>query len=611
MKTRIVPAILLLAGSLSAQESLTDLDLSWRLPHERAVIYDVADPVTGTRKNDFWLLACELESRVGATDFSDLPLRFVFRQPKKKVPVKGTWEVKELAFGDAPVVHPGVSPVEVVGVYRLTQVKKVRLEELFKAAVRGRKEKSEPVEVALIEGHFNLHRVPWVQWQLGKPEQVPSSTLTTLTAVRLPDKAIVGGRYQFSGRNELYEGKWSGPRVGRGNDAREFLIREPLIETTKAGLKPMIDKAVENGVKWLRAQQAADGSIADPAGYAVGTSGGLGATAMSLQALLHSGVPADDPAIRKGFAYLAGRKQNQSYDLGLLLMALEAKYLPMSMLEDLETYSEDKARAAIAQKITREDREIAESAVRTLLETQHTSGLFGYTAGGANPNLSSAQYSVLGLKSASRMGMSVSNLAWRKSVAYLMESAVTCPYGVSLEIERWDNTRETKNLTAIGWGYSHPKYSAPTGTMTAAGLSILAICNSELARLKNWTEQDSKLTGEATACSLGWLQHFYSVRASTPEGCGYAPAMSLYYLYGLERACVLWDVKKFGGHDWYHEGAAILISWQNKDSRWEGPLGNPVIDTAWALLFLKRATIPVETYRKKVASVDSQGKPEK
>jgi hypothetical protein len=145
------------------QDAKSEIDLTWKLPHDRAAVYEVYDASTGARKGDFWLLGCEMEKRVGSTDFSDLPFRYVFRLPAKKVALRGSWTVQEFAYGDLPVVHPGVSPVEVVGTYRLAQLKKVRIEELFKTATKGKKEKTEPVEVAVVEGSFELFRCNWVE----------------------------------------------------------------------------------------------------------------------------------------------------------------------------------------------------------------------------------------------------------------------------------------------------------------------------------------------------------------------------------------------------------------------------------------------------------------
>jgi hypothetical protein len=41
-----------------------------------------------------------------------------------------------------------------------------------------------------------------------------------------------------------------------------------------------------------------------------------------------------------------------------------------------------------------------------------------------------------------------------------------------------------------------------------------------------------------------------------------------YYLYGLERAGMLFDTTRIGAHDWYAEGANHLLDHQNADGSW-------------------------------------------
>jgi hypothetical protein len=52
---------------------------------------------------------------------------------------------------------------------------------------------------------------------------------------------------------------------------------------------------------------------------------------------------------------------------------------------------------------------------------------------------------------------------------------------------------------------------------------------------------------------------------------------------------------KFGTHDWYKEGAALILSQQRSDGSWEARAGTsgPVPDTCFAILFLKKATKPI------------------
>lgn len=577
-----------------SQDAAKEYDLTWKLPHDRAAVYEVFDLQTGVRKTDFWLLGCDLTRRIGSTDFTDLPLRFIFRTPRMKLTPGSSWEIRETAFGDLPIIHPGIDPVEISGSYRVHPIKKVRLEEVFRAGHKTRKERTDPVEVALVEGHLDLYRCGWVNKQVAKMEKVPSANLSTITAFRLSDSAILGARYQFSGRAETYDGKWSGPKIGKLSEGRDFILTESLVSITKEGLKPSIDNAVDKGIKWLRSQQV-DGSFADRGGYAVGTAQGIGSTAVCLLALLHSGVPVDDPAARRGFAYIANKRINQSYDLALVLMAIEGKYLPMTMLEDVEKYSEDKAREEISKRVSKEDKETAESAVRALLETQSESGAFGYAGGAGYPNLSSTQYAILGLKSASRLGIRVPTNVWERTLAYIEKARVIDGKEVSVAVERWSGGTESRYSRLYGWGYIFPRYPPATGAMTAAAISTMLICGSELLRVKAWSEREAKALEEQVWGGLAWLQEQHNLRAGTPEGCVYGSAMLLYYLYGLERAFILSDIKSLGGHDWYLEGAGILLSMQQNDGRWEAHLGTPLIDSAMALLFLKRATIPVRT----------------
>ena len=81
-----------------------------------------------------------------------------------------------------------------------------------------------------------------------------------------------------------------------------------------------------------------------------------------------------------------------------------------------------------------------------------------------------------------------------------------------------------------------------------------------------------------------------------------APAMwHYYYLYGLERVGSLTGVRWVGKNDWYRLGADHLIGAQTKDGGWQSAAmaGKPadnteseIVQTCFALLFLKRATTP-------------------
>ena len=65
-----------------------------------------------------------------------------------------------------------------------------------------------------------------------------------------------------------------------------------------------------------------------------------------------------------------------------------------------------------------------------------------------------------------------------------------------------------------------------------------------------------------------------------------------YYLYALERVGALTQRKWIGRHDWYREGAEELFRRQSQDGSWtSGGPESAEVDTCFALLFLKRATL--------------------
>ncbi|MHC4924244.1 MAG: DUF4159 domain-containing protein, partial [Planctomycetota bacterium] len=70
------------------------------------------------------------------------------------------------------------------------------------------------------------------------------------------------------------------------------------------------------------------------------------------------------------------------------------------------------------------------------------------------------------------------------------------------------------------------------------------------------------------------------------------PNFHLYYLYALERAGMLAGVEWMGEHDWYGVGAEHLMATQKEDGSWKDER-RPATGTCFALLFLKKGTIPV------------------
>ncbi len=110
---------------------------------------------------------------------------------------------------------------------------------------------------------------------------------------------------------------------------------------------------------------------------------------------------------------------------------------------------------------------------------------------------------------------------------------------------------------------------------------------------------------QAIRDGIAWLGANFSISSNpSPRGAGFSSFWHFYYLYGLERAGVLSGVFWMGDHDWYGEGAIYLLDQQYDSGSWisggmgqrhaSPAAGGDLMDTCFALLFLKKATFRVE-----------------
>jgi hypothetical protein len=128
--------------------------------------------------------------------------------------------------------------------------------------------------------------------------------------------------------------------------------------------------------------------------------------------------------------------------------------------------------------------------------------------------------------------------------------------------------------------------------MTTAGVASLAICRSELLDWPGYKGSFGERMERGIKDGLAWLAKNFTVETNPGPLGGW----HYYYLYGLERAGVLTDEEFLGDHDWYREGAEYLVRGQSEKGHWLSR--RPVLtDTCFALLFLRRATIPVRVPR--------------
>jgi hypothetical protein len=300
-------------------------------------------------------------------------------------------------------------------------------------------------------------------------------------------------------------------------------------------------------VQYLIDAQLRDGSWGAHAG-----SYPAGQTGLSTYTLLKCGVSRRHPAVVRGITNLEGQDLRMTYSLACTLMAVgalgEAEHVPWmeGMAEILAGWQGDRG------------------------STGGGKGLWAYPL--RNPDLSNTQYALLGLHAARRAGIEVPRKVWTRTMDAVLDRQER-PYVVK--------DGPLAGETIAGFIYSERgqnAYGRPTGSMTTAGIALLALC--ELGLGGDIPTGLEKRATAATEHGLAWLAQHFSVTENPRHESHLG-----YYLYGLERVGALLAIDVIGEHDWYWEGARHLVKKQGAEGMWENET-----ETCFALLFLSRAT---------------------
>jgi hypothetical protein len=185
---------------------------------------------------------------------------------------------------------------------------------------------------------------------------------------------------------------------------------------------------------------------------------------------------------------------------------------------------------------------------------------------------SNSQYAALGLRACAGAGIQL-------------------PDDVFATAAKWWEKNQGKDG---GWGYADagqmgdPSY----GSMTAGGVASLLI-------FRHLQRQDPA-NHPPVKKALAWLGSNFTVTENPYYERSYQ--WHHYWLYAVERAGILGGTEKLGPHWWYSEGVDHLLKAQDqKYGNWislseKGGLesvGGAAADTAFAILFLRRATKPL------------------
>jgi hypothetical protein len=366
-------------------------------------------------------------------------------------------------------------------------------------------------------------------------------------------------------------------------------LRKEKNEPYPPEFRKRVDAAVDRGVEALIRRQAENGSWS----HKQFADNPLGLNALLTLACLKGGVKPYDESMKKAFAYMRTLKLERTYSVGVLLMALHAKYAGPH--DAFAEQAPDKYGAAGAGEkepcvtsMTPEDRAWMEQGVKFLL-SHRKEGQWGYPhAKGplARGDLSNTQYALLGLWAASRCGVKVPPEAWLEILEWLTSYQEATGPSARLAMN------EVQGEYRIAWvedararGFRYRPENEITGSMTTAGLAGLAIAQDELWASRRFTSELRSRTRKCIRDALAWLQENFDVTKNPGEPTG---AWHTYYLYGLERAGILSRTRFLGKADWYLTGAEYLLGSQKGDGTWAQ--ADTLTDTAFAVLFLRRST---------------------
>lgn len=300
------------------------------------------------------------------------------------------------------------------------------------------------------------------------------------------------------------------------------------------------DAAIARGVSGLRRLSDREALWRDSPG------GIVGVHALAAYALLKCDVAPEDPLVARCLDLLLDRDPDGIYNTSLAAMALAT--------------AAEKG-APRRERLERRAQRMAD----ILVSSQLKSGGWSYVArvyadqsiGGWGYDLSNTQFAILGLRASANAGAKIPRSAWERALVLL----------------------ERTQGADGGWSYQGTE-SASYNRMTAAGAASWIICRISLdEKLAPSDAADTTRIREA----VRWLER-------STDAAQMPAHPDFYLLYSLERLCMVANLEKLGGRDWYAEGASILLRAQGADGAWAGSTGG-VPDTCLALLFLRKAFI--------------------
>lgn len=414
--------------------------------------------------------------------------------------------------------------------------------------------------------------------------------------------------------------------------ARQAKIEQAKAELAKeqADFDARVNASIERGIAWLRTQQKKDGSFPGfsenlgPRTYNIME---VGLNALVILTLAHGGAEPKDKAVKRclgfcrfhysggdGSLNLKGSGKLTIYTAATLIMALDALYNPGGEKKaklKKDRYGNIQPPKPTKCKYPSSIRKWIQELLNFIVANQVESGGWRYpgnplSAPDGDTDLSNTQYALLALDAAARCGIKAPATTWQRAAEYVLreqdKDGLDCP--IWIENEAWDpGFDDPPRFVKVGetlarpWTYLPGDTELPNGSMTAAGVTCLAMCKEHLWLQKKLEPQLRGRIDKGLIGGIAWLGDNFSVTENpTPGG---ASQWHYYYLYGLERAGLKIGTRWFGTHDWYREGGEHLLGAQEENGCWKEPDGtvrpadateSKITQTCFAILFLKRTT---------------------
>jgi hypothetical protein len=414
---------------------------------------------------------------------------------------------------------------------------------------------------------------------------------------------------------------WRSSMAGVGGLSVAMLL---VLATTGAAAEPRpltdeekakINAAIDRGIDFLKQSQRKDGTWTPLSGQLYGIPG---YTLMPALALLECGVPPDDEHIQRVARQLrrVAHELDGTYEISLAILVLDKLGDPQDkkLLQTLAVrlIASQSAAGGWSYKCLKPSEKTEEAILATLRRLEVAEG------GAKESDIPAGLKRLVVFREPDKLSWRESQQVDAWSIRHVDNSntqfallALWAARRHGIPVQRTFRLAvhrfETSQLPDGTWHYFYqpvgpsrhpdPRWRA----MTPVGLLGLA--------LKHGMQDPGGKGQQAVRAELiekGFAALSTDIGEPTGQMSERVPQLDLYFLWSVERVGTLYGLPRIGEKDWYRWGAEILVTNQNNRGFWpptdpsrvDRKVGmstyGPVVNTAFALLFLKRVNLTPE-----------------